>query len=153
MDRQPGASITLSFALVGVFAIILYQPEHAPFPHKGEDIAVGNAEHPPPPPDPPPPMPPPTAAEPLTAEPAPAPAPAAAVILAGAGPNRPSSRPPVMRPAQEGFTQALEGETLHDVALRVYGSADETEALWRLNRDLVSGREATLSAGTLLRTP
>jgi hypothetical protein len=62
-------------------------------------------------------------------------------------------RPVIVAPVQEGFTVAFEGETLRDVALRVYGSADEGEALWRLNRDLVGRRDAVLGAGTLLRTP
>ena len=59
---------------------------------------------------------------------------------------------PVLPPC-EGFTQALEGETLRDVAIRVYGSSEEAESLWRLNRDLISRREGTLPPGTLLRTP
>ena len=58
-----------------------------------------------------------------------------------------------MLPPCEGFTQALEGETLRDVAIRVYGSADEAESLWRLNRDLIRRKEGILPAGTLLRTP
>jgi hypothetical protein len=148
MDRQPGASITLSFALVAVFAIILYQPEHPPLPHAGEDIAARNAERPT---AHPPPVPPPTAAEALPAAPAPAPAPP--VLLPVATPNPTPNHQPAILPAQEGFTQAREGETLRDVAVRVYGSADEAEALWRHNRDLVARRDATLSAGTLLRTP
>jgi hypothetical protein len=148
MDRHPGVSITLSFALVAVFAIILYQPDHAPLPHAREHADARDAERPMAPPQPMPPL---TATEPLTPPPAPEPAPP--VILPVAGANRPPSEPPAILPAREGFTQALEGETLRDVALRVYGSADEAESLWRLNRDLVPRRDATLSAGTLLRTP
>jgi hypothetical protein len=56
-------------------------------------------------------------------------------------------------PAHDAFTEAYEGETLRDVASRVYGSPEEDEALWRLNRDLIGRRDDTLSAGTLLRTP
>jgi hypothetical protein len=148
MDRHPGVSITLSFGLVAVFAILLYQPEHTPLPHGGQDAAARGAERPTSPPLPVPPL---TAAEPLTATPAPTAAPP--VILPVAATNQPLSQPPVILPVQEGFTQALEGENLRDVARRVYGSADEAESLWRLNRDLVPRRDATLSAGTLLRTP
>jgi hypothetical protein len=148
MDRHPGASITLSFALVALFAIILYQPEHTPLPHAKEDIAARKAERPTIAPEP---MPAVTAGEPLPALPAPTPAPR--VILPAAATIEKPHQPSVILPAQEGFTQALEGETLRDVAVRVYGSADEAEALWRLNRDLVARRDATLSAGTLLRTP
>jgi hypothetical protein len=67
-----------------------------------------------------------------------------------ANPGRTAS-PPVI--ASEGFTQSLEGESLRDVARRVYGSPDEAEGLWRLNRDLIPRREGVLPAGTLLRTP
>jgi hypothetical protein len=148
MDRQPGASITLSFALVGLFAIILYQPEHAPLPHAGQDVLVRNAE---PPTAPLQPLPPLTAAEPLA--PAPAPAASSALVLPIAEARTPASALPVIPPVQEGFTQALEGETLRDVARRIYGSTDEADALWRLNRDLVLRPDARLSAGTLLRTP
>jgi hypothetical protein len=148
MDRHPGASITLSFALVGLFAIILYQPEHTPLPHAKEDIVARKAERPTAAPEPMPPL---TAGEPLPALPAPTPAPR--VILPVTAREAAPAPTPVILPAQEGFTQALEGETLRDVAVRVYGSADEAEALWRLNRDLVARRDATLSAGTLLRTP
>ena len=72
------------------------------------------------------------------------------------------ARRPVRRPGQareapphDAFTLAIEGETLEDVAVRVYGlgTSDEVEALWRVNRDLIGGKDVTLSAGTLLRTP
>jgi hypothetical protein len=39
------------------------------------------------------------------------------------------------------------------VALRVYGTADETDGLWRANRDALPRRDSPLSPGTLLRTP
>jgi hypothetical protein len=39
------------------------------------------------------------------------------------------------------------------VALRVYGTAEEVEVLWRANRDTMPRQDAPLSAGTLLRTP
>jgi hypothetical protein len=59
------------------------------------------------------------------------------------------------RPPHDAFTLANEGETLRDVAIRIYGSDSEVEAeaLWRLNRDLIGRRDVSLSAGTLLRTP
>jgi hypothetical protein len=51
------------------------------------------------------------------------------------------------------FTTVKEGESLDDVALRVYGSADQAEALWRANRDLLPRRDSSLRAGAALRTP
>jgi hypothetical protein len=65
----------------------------------------------------------------------------------------PARRRGTEAPYSEGFTLSAEGETLRDVAVRVYGSTERTEALWRLNRDLVGERDAPLAAGTLLRTP
>jgi hypothetical protein len=150
MDRQPGASIALSFGLVGLFAIILYQPDRTPLPRAGENLGAHRPEHPA---GLPPPMPPLTAAEPLAAVPEPPPAPPPPVIVPVAAATSPPSQPHVLQPGPEGFTLALEGETLRDVAIRVYGSADEAEALWRLNRDLVGKPDASLGAGTLLRTP
>jgi hypothetical protein len=160
MNRHPGVSVALSFALVAFFAVILYQPEHIPLPHAGEEFAA--RESTPLPVLPPAPAPPLTPAEPLTVAPAPRPAivPVAATTwpvpsadrgVEHADPERP--RPAVGLPAQPGFTLAGEGETLRDVALRVYGSADHADALWRLNRDLVGQPDAILEAGALLRTP
>ena len=40
-----------------------------------------------------------------------------------------------------------------DVALRVYGTADDVDALWRANRDALPRPDSPLSPGTLLRTP
>jgi hypothetical protein len=46
-----------------------------------------------------------------------------------------------------------EGETLSEVAERVYGSPDAAEALWMANRDRIDRPDARLAAGTILRTP
>ena len=51
------------------------------------------------------------------------------------------------------FTTARDGESLDDVAVRVYGSADQVDALWRANRDLLLRRDSPLKAGDMLRTP
>jgi hypothetical protein len=45
------------------------------------------------------------------------------------------------------------GETLTDVATRVYGSADATEAVWKANRDQIARIDSPLVRGMLLRTP
>lgn len=57
------------------------------------------------------------------------------------------------RPARSAFTQATEGESLTDVAVRVYGTSDAAKTLWMANRDLIERPETVLVAGTLLRTP
>ena len=51
------------------------------------------------------------------------------------------------------FTTTREGESLADVAVRVYGSAEKADTLWRANRDLLPHRDSPLSAGAVLRTP
>jgi hypothetical protein len=51
------------------------------------------------------------------------------------------------------MTRTREGETLADVALRVYGSADRANLLWLANRDFLDRRDDPLRAGTPLRTP
>jgi hypothetical protein len=181
MDQHLGASITLSFTLVVVFAIILYQPENAPRPPSPpapSAPAVTPQEMRPPPSEPQPPL---TPTAPLAEEPMPVPprveqppvpvlplveqppVPAPVLPVARRAPKpteseevevRPS-RPAMTLPAPEGFTRAAEGETLRDVAIRLHGSAnhDQVEALWRLNRDLVRSRDTPLRAGMLLRSP
>jgi nucleoid-associated protein YgaU len=51
------------------------------------------------------------------------------------------------------FARIDDGETLADVARRVYGSAEKVDVLWKANRDQLSKPEAPLGAGMLLRTP
>lgn len=51
------------------------------------------------------------------------------------------------------FTQVGAGESLKDVAVRVYGNPDATRHLWMANRDIINDQNAPLRDGTLLRTP
>jgi hypothetical protein len=51
------------------------------------------------------------------------------------------------------FTVVRAAETIEDVALRVYGTTAEADALWRANRDALPRRDCRLVAGMLLRTP
>jgi hypothetical protein len=51
------------------------------------------------------------------------------------------------------FTKVRDGETLADVAMRVYGADGEVAALWRANRDLIDRDDSRLAAGMMLRTP
>jgi outer membrane biosynthesis protein TonB len=186
MDQHLGSSITLSFALVVLFAIVLYPSEHRPNLTATPEVSSVPA-HPPEPPsspaEPPPPLTPvedlPTPAPAPAQAPAPTPAPvqapverlepavparvegkpgpAAAAVPRAPAPSLPRVAVRAARKKQTGthdaFTRAEEGETLRDVAIRVYGSPDAFDTLWRLNRDLVGRRDAPLPAGTLLRTP
>lgn len=51
------------------------------------------------------------------------------------------------------FTTVKQGESLEDVSVRVYGSTDQVQAIWRANRDLLPKRDSPLPAGSVLRTP
>jgi hypothetical protein len=51
------------------------------------------------------------------------------------------------------FTTVKDGETLEDVTLRIYGSSDQLDLLWRANRDLLPRKDSPLSASAVLRTP
>jgi nucleoid-associated protein YgaU len=61
-------------------------------------------------------------------------------------------RPPGKRPASP-FADVREGETLTDVARRVYGSADAAQALWLANRDQIDRPDIRLRSGSVVRTP
>ncbi len=61
-----------------------------------------------------------------------------------------SKQPSLPRSA---FAMAAEGESLAEVAERVYGSRQLAEALWKANRDQVERVDSSLTVGTLLRTP
>jgi nucleoid-associated protein YgaU len=155
MDQHLGASITLSFGLVLVFAIVLYPPEpDRPSPAATVGAVVEPVGSRPAPTTPQPPV---TLGEPLAERPTPAdsvPAPCPAPLRAEPEDDRAEPKDePSATPTHEAFTRADEGETLRDVAVRVYGSPDVVEDLWRLNRDLVGSRDDLLPAGTLLRTP
>lgn len=58
-------------------------------------------------------------------------------------------------PRQPGsaFTVVEANETIQDVAVRVYGSGDLAESLWRANRDALPRRDSPLATGMALRTP
>lgn len=60
---------------------------------------------------------------------------------------------PGRRLARAPFAVAGTGETITDIARRVYGTPDRAEALWRANRDVARGPGSTLAPGTLLHTP
>jgi len=58
----------------------------------------------------------------------------------------------VRRP-EAAFTIVENDETISDVALRVYGTTQEVDALRQANLDSLPTNDMTLSAGMLLRTP
>jgi hypothetical protein len=68
-------------------------------------------------------------------------------------------KPAVPEPApgptgpRSAFTAVKDGESLDDVAIRVYGTSDRADSLWRANRDLLPQRTSPIPAGAVLRTP
>ena len=57
------------------------------------------------------------------------------------------------RSPQSAFTETVEGESLKDIALRVYGDPTSIRTLWLANRDIIPDQNSPLRGGTLLRTP
>jgi nucleoid-associated protein YgaU len=72
-----------------------------------------------------------------------------------ATPDAPPASPavPVSTGPRSAFIVVQSGETLKDVAVRVYGSADRLDVLWRANRDVLPRSDSPLSPGAVLRTP
>jgi hypothetical protein len=66
---------------------------------------------------------------------------------------KPADRIGAARAPRAAFTVVSSAETIHDVALRVYGSTDGADSLWRANRDALPRRDSPLSTGMVLRTP
>ena len=61
---------------------------------------------------------------------------------------------PLSPPQPRGqFARTRLGETLADVARRVYGPGASVDALWRANRDILAAVDHPVEPGTLLRTP
>ena len=59
----------------------------------------------------------------------------------------------VDRLAHAPFTVVGSGESITDVARRVYGTADDASILWKANRDILTAPDAPIEPGTVLRTP
>ena len=76
------------------------------------------------------------------------PEPAAEPLLGCLAATAPASTVP-----RAAFTVVQKGETLKDVAVRVYGSSDRLDSLWRANRDVLPRSDSPLTAGAVLRTP
>ena len=55
--------------------------------------------------------------------------------------------------ARGAFTKTKVGESLADVAERVYGTKSAVYSLWRANRDVLNSPDDPIEAGLILRTP
>lgn len=168
MNEHAGASCALSVLIVGIFAVLLHDKDRTPVrPQPTAPTVARDSPRPPAPEPKPAPAPaaprletvmiapgPPISVRPIPPTPQlPTRSPAAKVER----PARPVVRklPDRPRPAQPrgGFVVVEPGESLSDVAARVYGSAELADSLWKANRDQLAGLDAPLVRGTLLRTP
>ncbi len=174
MNEHAGPACALSVLIVGVFAVLLHdKPPPPPSPKSIEPVVAQSVPGPIVPPveviaTAPAPAP---RSSPLRAVAPPSPTPIVEVVSSGT-PGRPGPAPrqaapvagpgPMVRTAarrsrtarpRSSATVVEEGESLADVAARVYGSADRVDALWKANRDQLSGPGAPVARGTLLRTP
>ncbi len=159
METPGRGSITLSFLLVAVATAILYRPEGTPPAAIDETEPIETvAEAPSRTPEPP--IRPTTGrpwnedqAEDVRQE---------IVTVARSEPARSEAVPgPVRAVAQSAprsrplsaFTRVENGESLRDIALRVYGSEDALRLLWQANRDELDRPDDPLRVGMVLRTP
>ena len=162
MNEHAGPACALSALIVGVFAILLHEKTPTPTPPgppvrqvappshveaRGPEASVSKGR------------PPVAVVETLLV----ATLPGTAEVATRSGPpaSRPADPPldlsgppksPLRRPSA-GFAIVGSGESLQDVAIRVYGSTEATESLWKANRDQADRMDSKLAPGTLLRTP
>ena len=175
MNDHAGAACALSALIVGVFTILLHDKNPPPIASK----ATVSSARPKPDVDPSPlgmkssdrptlqPIPIPTVDNPRSPAPDLPPKPSKITAVTGPSPekpatrvaevpsadrNRPSTSKPTTLPKTP-FTVVRDGESLLDVANRIYGSAQAAESLWRANRDQLAAVSSPVPRGTLLRTP
>ncbi len=173
MNEHAGPACALSVLIVGIFAVLLHDRGRPPVTSKAVAPEVKGTEAPRLAPGPdrvsPAPhretaivAPVPKAVERPTAsrdrEPAPrndeGPPRKSETKPSGAASSRPVPRTrPRARVPRSPFAVVEQGETLADVATRVYGSPGATEAIWKANRDQIARIDSPLARGTLLRTP
>jgi nucleoid-associated protein YgaU len=158
MNRNVGASFTLSVLLVVFFAVVLYQPDAPRTPRAATAPAVPSEAHPP---------------EAPAAVGAPSSSNHAGLEVREVARQIPLARPetsvatnarqtesrapepvhPIVFEPRGVFTVVRDGETLADVARRVYGGQFDANSLWTANRDVLDREDSPLRPGTMLRTP
>ena len=154
MNQHLGASYTLSVLIVVAFALLMAGSDTPPLA-KGKSIAAESSSSPPG-----------RVASERAERPSPAVVETAAVkpmpvsrVVAATIDASPVVHPvshvravPTARP-RDGFTTVASGESLADVARRVYGPSAEVAKLWRANRDQLPDVATPPRVGMTLRTP
>jgi hypothetical protein len=178
MNEHAGPACALSVLIVGFFAVLLHDrgqstPTANPIAQNRSasvpDRVVSPAKDGSPRPIREPQLASPTPTASASAKMVEAPSPSTSIEFAPISPSKPPSpstaapkplmsggevaRTPRALPVRTPFTVVLSGETLADVATRVYGSSDSTRDLWKANRDQVARIDSVLARGMLLRTP
>lgn len=139
MIARVGASVSLSLAIAAGAAVLIHRPEHLP-------VAVEISK--------------PGPRTALAERPAPVPTPAVpwpepevrAVETKPTSVGKIVQKTTRKRP-DSAFTEARNGETLAEVAERVYGTGIDLRAFWKVNRDQLATMDAPIRAGMVLRTP
>lgn len=159
MNRNVTASFGLSVLIVLFFAVVLYQrdpPAEPPNPSATAEPHPSSAADPS---TAPPPIVASTVATTAEIERLPSPAPPVSVaadrsaVPVARTVSRQIVAPVVEREPRGAFTKTRAGESLAQVARRVYGTAGSARALWMANRDVLDRADSPLQPGTLLRTP
>jgi hypothetical protein len=163
MDTRTGISFGISFFLVVLAAVALHRPEpSAPKPvaqtaKPVEAVPIPRDTIAPTPPEPTPGHPWPAPSVPATPESkvdnAVRPAEPIAVAPTSGSVVRKVARPANPRRPRSAFTTVAKGESLADVAYRVYGTEEAKRSLWLANRDHLDQPDSPLTAGMALRTP
>lgn len=127
MIARAGTCVTLSLVIVVVASVVLHRPDRV---KRGLEVRSSpgdkRAE----------------SEQPTAAPPMPKPR-----VTAKASNQSPPNRP------KAAFDRVGAGETLADVAHRVYGDGANVEALWRVNRDQLASTASEVHPGMVLRTP
>ncbi|HEU5116845.1 MAG TPA: hypothetical protein VFT74_09245 [Isosphaeraceae bacterium] len=148
MIRHSGACVLFSVLILVMAAMVLYRSE--PTPALAEEVvpsveAVSET----------PPEPAIVEAEPspVEAELPPVETPARVEAEPGGLPVESGSDPVEVRRPEAPFTLSEPGETMLDVARRVYGTVKVAPALRQVNRDLIDRDDEPIKPGSALRTP
>lgn len=127
MIARAGTCVTLSLVIVIVASVVLHRPDRARSRPEARAVAGFDKD-------------------------ARAPSPVAPARTQPSVTAKTPSAVSANRP-KNAFDRVRDGESLADVARRVYGEGADLEAFWKVNRDQLASPEAEVRPGMVLRTP
>jgi nucleoid-associated protein YgaU len=153
LNARVASSFVFSVLIVAVTAVALYRPEPPPSEPLAEGSAFKAADAPPPTPGA-------ARADPSGGSETDGPSKGSTAMV----PNGQASPQEVIRSneaaarttgpsARPAFVRVEPGESLADVAVRVYGSTEAAASLWAANRDQLARPDEPLAPGSVLRAP